>query len=174
MSRLNEEQEERLCELDEELRRVKEEVVDQHGLLTTMHQDKETISRSVASPIRPPLPTLSIPSLRAMSQNKELKANLLELQDAFVRLSQQNMELASALESERHRIRELSRVRESEEKEEGGGGEELPVPAGQIAPEGVAAASDGSDQENRQLLVRGTVWYGGWFECLSVCPGSPV
>ena len=42
-----------------------------------------------------------------MSQNKELKANITELQDAFVRLSQQNMELASDLETERLRVAQL-------------------------------------------------------------------
>lgn len=39
-----------------------------------------------------------------MSQNKELKLNVAELQDAFVRLSQQNMELASELETESRRV----------------------------------------------------------------------
>ena len=42
-----------------------------------------------------------------MSQNKELKVNLTELQDAFVRLSQQNMELASDLETEKLRVAQL-------------------------------------------------------------------
>ena len=46
----------------------------------------------------------SISPFRAMSQNKELKTNMAELQDAFVRLSNQNMELASELETERHRV----------------------------------------------------------------------
>lgn len=48
--------------------------------------------------------------LRAVSQNKELKSNLTELQDAFVQMSQQNMELASALETERHTVGELQRL----------------------------------------------------------------
>lgn len=39
-----------------------------------------------------------------MSQNKELKRDIAELQDAFVKLSQQNMELASELESENRRV----------------------------------------------------------------------
>lgn len=46
-------------------------------------------------------------SHRAMAQNKELKANLVELQDAFVRLSQQNMELASELETARLHVAQL-------------------------------------------------------------------
>lgn len=42
-----------------------------------------------------------------MSQNKELKNNLGELQDAFVKLTHQNMELASDLDSERRRLTHL-------------------------------------------------------------------
>ena len=45
-----------------------------------------------------------------MSQNKELKTNVAELQDAFVRLSNQNMELASDLETERHHVAQLKRA----------------------------------------------------------------
>ena len=45
-----------------------------------------------------------------MSQNKELKTNVAELQDAFVRLSNQNMELASDLETERHHVVQLKRA----------------------------------------------------------------
>ena len=43
--RLNAVQEERVCELEAELSRVSEETVDQQSLLTTIAQDKETISR---------------------------------------------------------------------------------------------------------------------------------
>ncbi len=82
-----------------------------------------------------------------MSQNKELKANLAELQDAFVRLSQQNMQLATELESERHQVREMSRLKEEEEGEEG------------EAPQ--AAESEGVDSEDsQQLLVSGGRWAG--------------
>ena len=45
-----------------------------------------------------------------MSQNKELKNNMAELQDAFVRISNQNMELASDLETERHLVAQLKRA----------------------------------------------------------------
>ncbi len=45
LSRLNEELEERVCEREAELGRVREEAVDQRSLLSAMHQDKETISR---------------------------------------------------------------------------------------------------------------------------------
>ena len=56
-----------------------------------------------ATPL-PPTP------LRAVSQNKELKSQLGELQDAFVNLSQQNMELASDLQTARHRCGQLERL----------------------------------------------------------------
>ena len=49
-------------------------------------------------------------SCRAMSQNKGLKTNVAELQDAFVKLSNQNMELASDLETERHHVAQLKRA----------------------------------------------------------------
>lgn len=39
-----------------------------------------------------------------MSQNKGLKRNMAELQDAYVKLSHQNMELASELETEKRRV----------------------------------------------------------------------
>ena len=41
---------------------------------------------------------------RAMSQNKELKRNNAELQDAFVKLSHQNMDLASGMDTEKRRV----------------------------------------------------------------------
>ena len=39
-----------------------------------------------------------------MSQNKELKHNMVELQDAIIKWSNQNMELASELETEKRRV----------------------------------------------------------------------
>lgn len=39
-----------------------------------------------------------------MSQNKELKRNNAELQDAFVKLSHQNMDLASEMDTEKRRV----------------------------------------------------------------------
>ena len=42
-----------------------------------------------------------------MAQNKELKANTVELQEAFVRISNQNMELATELDTERQRLAQL-------------------------------------------------------------------
>eukprot|EP00731_Ephydatia_muelleri_P023993 Em0016g264a len=75
-------------ELEAKLERLQEQVVDQKGLLTTISQDKETISR-------------------AMAQNKELKNHLAELQEAFVKQSHQSMELASELETAKRRWSQL-------------------------------------------------------------------
>ena len=67
-----------------------------------MSRDKEALSRAVA-------------------QNRELKTQLVELQDGFVRLSQQNMELALDLETERFHVSQLTRQLEaaSQSQEEG-------------------------------------------------------
>ena len=87
----------RLAETEKEIERLQEEAVDQKGLLETISQDKEALSRAVA-------------------QNRELKTQLVELQDAFVRLSQQNMQLATDLETEKYYVSELQKkLREEEE-----------------------------------------------------------
>lgn len=67
LSRLNREQEERLLELEKTLQRYKEEDVDRQQILENMQSDKATISR-------------------ALSQNRELKEQLAELQNGFVKL----------------------------------------------------------------------------------------
>lgn len=82
------ESEDKVIKLESELNRIKGEVVDQQTLLSTIAQDKETISRAV-------------------TQNKELKERLAELQDAFVQQSHQNMELASTLDTEKRRRERL-------------------------------------------------------------------
>ena len=88
---MNSEQEGQVLELELRLSRLSEQAVDQHSLLTTISQDKETVSRATA-------------------QNKQLKSHLSELQDAFIRLSHQNMELASDLETEKHNVARMKRV----------------------------------------------------------------
>ena len=89
--------------------RLRESAIDSRALLETMSRDKEALSRAVA-------------------QNRELKIQLVELQDGFVRLSQQNMELALELETERFRVSQLTRQLEaasqSQEEEEEGLGED--------------------------------------------------
>lgn len=67
LSRLNQEQEERLLELEKALQRHSEEAVDRQQILENMQSDKATISR-------------------ALTQNRELKEQLAELQNGFVKL----------------------------------------------------------------------------------------
>uniref|UniRef100_H9GCJ2 Golgin subfamily A conserved domain-containing protein n=1 Tax=Anolis carolinensis TaxID=28377 RepID=H9GCJ2_ANOCA len=90
LSRLNQEQEERLEELERSLQRYSEEAVDRQQILENMQSDKATISR-------------------ALTQNRELKEQLAELQNGFVRLNIENMEVTSALQSEQHVKKELAK-----------------------------------------------------------------
>ena len=125
-----------LEEAERETERLRESSVDSRALMDTISQDKEALSRTVA-------------------QNRDLKRQLEELQDGFVRLSQQNMELASDLETERFRVSQL----ESQAGEEGREGE------GEIAGEGettvclevgtqteVEGQEEGEMEENQLLM----------------------
>lgn len=67
LSHLNREQEEQLLELEKAVQRYNEESVDRQQILEDMQSDKATISR-------------------ALSQNRELKEQLAELQNGFVKL----------------------------------------------------------------------------------------
>ncbi|XP_051492628.1 golgin subfamily A member 2 isoform X1 [Apus apus] len=90
LSHLNQEQEERLLELEKTVQRYSEEAVDRQQILEDMQSDKATISR-------------------ALSQNRELKEQLAELQNGFVKLTNENMEVTSALQSEQHVKKELAK-----------------------------------------------------------------
>ncbi|XP_069870729.1 golgin subfamily A member 2 isoform X10 [Dipodomys merriami] len=90
LSRLNQEQEERLLALEREAEVWNEQAEDRKQILETMESNRTTISR-------------------ALLQNRELKEQLAELQDGFVRLSNENMELTSALQSEQHVKKELAK-----------------------------------------------------------------
>ena len=78
--------------------RLRDGAVDSRALLETMSRDKEALSRAVA-------------------QNRQLKTQLSELQDGFVRLSQQNMELASDLETQRFHVSQLEKMEQEREAE---------------------------------------------------------
>lgn len=67
LSHLNREQEERLLELEKAVQRYNEESLDRQRILEDMQSDKVTISR-------------------ALTQNRELKEQLAELQNGFVKL----------------------------------------------------------------------------------------
>ncbi|KAM6400067.1 golgin subfamily A member 2 isoform 1-T1 [Rhynochetos jubatus] len=90
LSHLYREQEERLLELEKTVQRYNEESVDRQQILEDMQSDKATISR-------------------ALSQNRDLKEQLAELQNGFVKLTNENMEVTSALQSEQHVKKELAK-----------------------------------------------------------------
>ncbi|XP_046307903.1 golgin subfamily A member 2 isoform X6 [Marmota monax] len=88
LSRLNRQQEERLLELERAAELWGEQ--ERKQILESMQNDRTTISR-------------------ALSQNRELKEQLAELQNGFVRLTNENMEITSALQSEQHIKKELAK-----------------------------------------------------------------
>ncbi|XP_045018260.1 golgin subfamily A member 2 isoform X2 [Bubalus bubalis] len=90
LSHLNQEQEQRLLELEREAECWGEQAEERKQILESMQSDRTTISR-------------------ALSQNRELKEQLAELQNGFVRLSNENMEVTSALQSEQHVKKELAK-----------------------------------------------------------------
>ncbi|KAI4886464.1 hypothetical protein NFI96_011901 [Prochilodus magdalenae] len=90
LSRLVQEQETRLEELERQAERAAEEAQDKLRILEDVQSDKATISR-------------------ALTQNRELKDQLAELQNGFVKLTNENMELTSALQSEQHIKKEIAR-----------------------------------------------------------------
>ncbi|XP_032829094.2 golgin subfamily A member 2 isoform X2 [Petromyzon marinus] len=90
LSELNREAEARLLALESRLGDLGCEASDRQRLLETAQADKATISR-------------------ALAQNRQLKEQLAEMQNGFVKLSNENMELGSALQSEQHVKKELAR-----------------------------------------------------------------
>ncbi|XP_029415823.1 golgin subfamily A member 2 isoform X10 [Nannospalax galili] len=90
LSHLNREQEERLLQLERAAERWSEQAEERKQILESMQSDRTTISR-------------------ALSQNRELKEQLAELQNGFVRLTNENMEITSALQSEQHVKKELAK-----------------------------------------------------------------
>ncbi|XP_059404917.1 golgin subfamily A member 2-like isoform X2 [Carassius carassius] len=90
LSRLVQEQEVRLEELERQAERATEEAQDRLQILEDVQSDKATISR-------------------ALAQNRDLKHQLAELQNGFVKLTNENMELTSALQSEQHIKKEIAR-----------------------------------------------------------------
>ncbi|XP_043096503.1 golgin subfamily A member 2 isoform X4 [Puntigrus tetrazona] len=90
LSRLVQEQEVRLEELERQAERAAGEAQDRLRILEDVQSDKATISR-------------------ALAQNRDLKDQLAELQNGFVKLTNENMELTSALQSEQHIKKEIAR-----------------------------------------------------------------
>uniref|UniRef100_A0A8D2ZSZ4 Golgin A2 n=1 Tax=Scophthalmus maximus TaxID=52904 RepID=A0A8D2ZSZ4_SCOMX len=90
LSRLCAERETRLDELERQVENRTEEAEDRRRMLEDVQSDKATISR-------------------ALTQNRTLKDQLAELQNGFVKLTNENMELTTAIQSEQHVKKELAR-----------------------------------------------------------------
>uniref|UniRef100_A0A3P8TEU2 Golgin A2 n=1 Tax=Amphiprion percula TaxID=161767 RepID=A0A3P8TEU2_AMPPE len=90
LSRLCAEQETRLGELERQVENQTQEAEDRRRMLEDVQSDKATISR-------------------ALTQNRTLKDQLAELQNGFVKLTNENMELTTAIQSEQHVKKELAR-----------------------------------------------------------------
>ncbi|XP_028394958.1 golgin subfamily A member 2-like [Dendronephthya gigantea] len=82
------ESEAKVTELENIVANLSRESQDKRELLESIQSDKETISK-------------------ALQQNKELKEQLGELESRFIEMSNDNMELTSTLESERHASRDI-------------------------------------------------------------------
>ncbi|KAH9500271.1 hypothetical protein Btru_073590 [Bulinus truncatus] len=89
LSRLLEEKEEKISSLERSVEEMGEQTGDRAHLLETIQSDKTALSR-------------------ALTQNKELKSQLAELQLGFVKMSHDNMELVTKLQSEQHSVNESS------------------------------------------------------------------
>ncbi|XP_069027854.1 golgin subfamily A member 2 isoform X5 [Embiotoca jacksoni] len=90
LSRMCAEQESRLGEFERQVASRAEEADDCRRMLEDVQSDKATISR-------------------ALTQNRALKDQLAELQNGFVKLTNENMELTTAIQSEQHVKKELAR-----------------------------------------------------------------
>uniref|UniRef100_A0A674MX34 Golgin A2 n=1 Tax=Takifugu rubripes TaxID=31033 RepID=A0A674MX34_TAKRU len=90
LSRLCAEQETRLGELERRVENQVQEEEDRRRMLEDVQSDKATISR-------------------ALTQNRTLKDQLAELQNGFVKVTNENMELTNAIQSELHVKKELAR-----------------------------------------------------------------
>uniref|UniRef100_A0A671QRN6 Golgin subfamily A member 2-like n=1 Tax=Sinocyclocheilus anshuiensis TaxID=1608454 RepID=A0A671QRN6_9TELE len=114
LSRLVQEQEVRLEELERHAERAAEEAQDRLQILEDVQSDKATISR-------------------ALAQNRDLKDQLAELQNGFVKLTNENMELTSALQSEQHIKKEIARKIGQLQEDLHGAKEQLQEKCGELA-----------------------------------------
>ena len=109
-------------------------------LLEQTHSDKQTLSR-------------------CLKQNNELKDQLTELQDAYVKLTNSNLDLASELESERFKLKQM---RESLELESAGGKslqvKQEPVEHFEVKEESVAVMHSTQEITNKEQEVLSSDW----------------
>ncbi|KAJ3604758.1 hypothetical protein NHX12_026810 [Muraenolepis orangiensis] len=90
LSRLVAEQETQMGKLEQQVEGQCQETEDRRRMLEDVQSDKATISR-------------------ALTQNRTLKDQLAEMQNGFVKLTNENMELTSAIQSEQHVKKEVAR-----------------------------------------------------------------
>ncbi|XP_053380155.1 golgin subfamily A member 2-like [Mercenaria mercenaria] len=88
LSRLLEEKEGKLVELETRLEELGDLAGDKAELLENIQSDKTALSR-------------------ALTQNRDLKQQLAELQNGFVKMSNDNMEMLTQLQTEQHSSRDL-------------------------------------------------------------------
>ncbi|KAG8180656.1 hypothetical protein JTE90_025361 [Oedothorax gibbosus] len=91
-------QEEKIADLEKFIARLKEDQVDKSRLVETMQSDK-------------------IAASRAVTQNRELKKQLEELQGGFVGMSNDKLKLVEELDSQKHITKELGERLSQQEKE---------------------------------------------------------
>ncbi|KAF6033189.1 GM130 [Bugula neritina] len=89
LSRLLEDREEAISRLESTLESIQDEKDNSKRLLETVEGDKSALSR-------------------ALSQNKQLKTQLEELEGRFIKMAEDNMTSVTSLQSEQHRNKELS------------------------------------------------------------------
>ncbi|KAL5011292.1 hypothetical protein ScPMuIL_009843 [Solemya velum] len=89
LSRLLEEREHRLLELENTVSRLGDEAGDKEQLLENIQSDKTALSR-------------------ALAQNKDLKTQLAELQNGFVKMSNDNMDMLTQLQTKEHSHAEIA------------------------------------------------------------------
>ncbi|GAB1602475.1 golgin subfamily A member 2-like isoform X2 [Argonauta hians] len=89
LSRFLEEKESKIMELEQTVGNLNEDASNKSQLLENIQSDKTALSR-------------------ALTQNKDLKHQLAELQNGFVKMSNDSMELMTKLQSEEHRAHELA------------------------------------------------------------------
>ncbi|XP_055925360.1 golgin subfamily A member 2-like isoform X1 [Argiope bruennichi] len=98
MKKQLEAQNDKIAELEKIIARLKEDQVDKSRLMETMESDKVAASRAV-------------------TQNRELKKQLEELQTGFVTMSNDKLKLVEELDSQKHITKELGERLSQQEKE---------------------------------------------------------
>ncbi|XP_077543333.1 golgin subfamily A member 2-like isoform X1 [Haemaphysalis longicornis] len=133
LSHLLEEREAQVEELQGSLERLRADHLDSSQLLETLQSEKVAASR-------------------ALSQNRELKRQLEEMQDVFVKLSNDKLELTEHLQKEQHVTKELGERLGQQEEELRELRDQLSAKEGQV--QGLAQLSSRDQYQQSQLADR--------------------